>query len=87
MPMFFSVQKWLSIEPPIFAMINYIGVEGFTFQFPSGLFPSDYVLDRSELLTPEIMIENFDIESGEIMRPAFDVIWQSIGEPGRPPDS
>ncbi|TFI51958.1 hypothetical protein BLD44_023585 [Mastigocladus laminosus UU774] len=38
-----------------------------------------YSIDRDILLIPEIVIEDYAAKASNILRPAFDAIWQACG--------
>jgi hypothetical protein len=38
-------------------------------------------VDRDYLLIPEILVESYDTPASEILRPAFDAVWQACGFP------
>jgi hypothetical protein len=41
---------------------------------------ADGVLVRKmNLIIPEVMVENFDYDLAEIMRPIFDTVWNAAG--------
>lgn len=80
---FLAVQKQLGIEPPLFIMISFLGVKGFKIGFTSpnsGVYGvQEHVIDRTDLVLPEIMVEDFDRELTEVMKPAFDIIANAAG--------
>jgi hypothetical protein len=40
---------------------------------------TDHLIDRDSLLTPEMLVESFDCDPAEVMKPAFDAIWSAAG--------
>ena len=36
-------------------------------------------IDRPDLIVPEILIQDFDCNLGEALKPAFDAIWNASG--------
>jgi len=83
LPTYLSVQRELGVEPPLFIMVSLLGVSGYTMGVDRARFMFDeaYPIDRDALLVPEIMIETFDCDVTEVMRPAFDAIWNATGWP------
>ena len=80
---FLALQKELGVEPPVFMMLSLSGVRGYRMgvdQSRIGL-SEDNRIDRDALVLPEIMIESFDCDAAEVMRPAFDAIWNACGWP------
>lgn len=41
-------------------------------------------IDRMNLIIPEVIVENFDSDLAEIMRPIFDTVWNAAGYIGSP---
>jgi len=80
---FFSIQKKLGVEPPLFIMLTLLGVAGYTMAVDRArlIWHSDYPIDRDSLLIPEVMVENFECDPAEVMRPAFDAVWNAAGWP------
>ena len=81
---FLLFQKDLGVEPPLFIMLSLLGVHGFEMSVGHELirFPSErYPIDRDALLIPEIMIESFNCDPAEVMRPIFDAVWNATGWP------
>jgi hypothetical protein len=82
---FVSIQKKLGIEPPLLIMLTLLGVSGYTIPANPLRFPLHYLkphpVDRNTLLIPEIVIDNFDFDAPQVMRPIFDAIWNAAGWP------
>lgn len=83
LPRFLSIQKKLGVEPPLFIMLTFLGVAGFTMAVDRARFiwREDHPIDRDSLLIPEIMIEKFECNAAEVMKPAFDAVWNAAGWP------
>jgi hypothetical protein len=75
---YLAAQKQLGVEPPIFVMISLLGVKDFKISFDgldNWIFEAqEHLIDRADLKVPEIMIDDFDSELTEVMKPAFDTI-------------
>ena len=69
----------LGCDPPIGVALTLVNVQGFhiTTEGPPSL--SGHGLDREILGIPEVVAESFDIDVPTLMRPVFDVLWQSCG--------
>ena len=39
----------------------------------------DYPIDRPNLVIPEVMIDRFDCDPAEVMKPIFDTVWNAAG--------
>ena len=82
LPRYLSIQKDIGVEPPLFIMLSLLGVCGYIMavrRYPS----LDYIqpIDRDALVLPEVLAENFDCDPAEVMKPAFDAIWNAAGWP------
>ncbi|MBW4598014.1 MAG: ATP-binding protein [Brasilonema angustatum HA4187-MV1] len=76
---YLQLQKNLEVNPPIFIMLSLLGVKGYTMAVNT-LFPyEENSIDRDILIIPEIVVEDYAAESSEILRPAFDAVWQACG--------
>lgn len=80
---YLQVQKQLGVLPPLFIMLSLLGVLGYTIQAhrPNPSTPDIYSIDKNDLIIPEIMIESFDCDLKEIMKPAFTTFWNAAGWP------
>lgn len=81
-----NILKHYSINPPIFIMLSLLGIKGYDIATDGGL---GRRIDRrefiqSDLLPSEVMIDNLNFNSAEVMKPIFDVIWNAAGWPGSP---
>ncbi len=80
----------LGIELPIYVFLTLINVKDYKFHLDDD-FRNIYgvrfimrgenkpVIDRNNLIIPEITISNYESHPAEILRPAFDLIWNSVG--------
>lgn len=87
LPRFLSIQKRLGVEPPLFVMVSLLGVSGYVVK-PAGSHIDPFwwserakPIDRDAILLSEIMIDSFDVDSAEVMRPVLDAIWNASGWP------
>lgn len=71
----------LEIEPPILISINIFGVKGFG--HPSH-FGDTYPIDREHLNPPDVLIENYNVDLGKLLKPIFDSLWNACGIPKSP---
>ena len=39
------------------------------------------LIDRNDLLIPDVLIENFDNDLIQKLKPLFDIVWNSCGYP------
>jgi len=84
LPIYLSTQKRLDIAPPLFVMLSLLGVSGYIMDVSRRLNLSGehiYPVDRDALVLPEIVIESFEVDAAEVMRPIFDSVWNAAGWP------
>ena len=83
LPSYFQAQTRLNVQPPALVMLSVLGVKGYTMYVSGievGLNGGDPI-DRDILVAPEILVENFSDEPGQVLKPAFDAIWNAAGYP------
>jgi hypothetical protein len=83
----FGVLKKLSIEPPFFVGLSLLGVRGYTvlldrMRHGLAMTMNSRPIDRDNLIIPEIMIEDFEIDRSVAFRPLFDPVWNACGHVG-----
>lgn len=79
---FLSVQKTLGVTPPLFVMLSLMGVSGYTMVVgPDVSIGPDQFIEKDMLLIPEVMVESFENDPMEVMKPLFDIIWNAAGFP------
>lgn len=69
----------LSITPPIFLFLSLLQVKGYKIERKDRYFDEGYSIDRKLLLLPETIIDNYDNEAKNILKPLFDLIWNACG--------
>ncbi len=75
-----KAEQELGIQPPFSIMISLIWVKGYTLIGNSRGFGGRSVpIDRDLLLLPDILVDNYELHATDILRPAFDAIWQAAG--------
>lgn len=80
-----TLQKSLGIDPPFFIMVSFLGVRGYKIvhpKFDNTFYSSTDEIDRNNLIIPEVMVEDFDVNLAEVMRPIFDAVWNAAGRSG-----
>jgi Putative DNA-binding domain len=80
---FLDLLKELELEPPIILMMSLVGVKGMELGIDSEFynFPEAVPFDREIIPLPECIIDSFEIEPDQVLRPMFDVAWQACGQP------
>ncbi|MBD1932716.1 MULTISPECIES: AlbA family DNA-binding domain-containing protein [Cyanophyceae] len=79
---FLPLQQNLGVEPPLFIMLSFLGVKDYIMGVNSGFGRSfGSPIDRDFLLVPEVVVEDFNFNSAQIMKPIFDAVWNAAGFP------
>jgi hypothetical protein len=80
----------LGIELPIYLFLAIINVKNYNFHVDDAFryhhevryglgYGNKPVINRNNLLIPEITINDYESTAAKILRPAFDLIWNSVG--------
>ncbi|MHB8629022.1 MAG: hypothetical protein ACYDBJ_20610 [Aggregatilineales bacterium] len=85
MPELKRIYDWMGVNLPIFITVSVTDVNGYI-MFINGNLPRFQIehIDRNELLIPEILIDSFDVNFGDLMKPIFDAMWNAAGFDGSP---
>lgn len=77
-PRYLQFFKQAGISPPIWCFLTLTDVKGAYIhcQRDHSWFPP---IDRSDLFIPEIVIDDLNVGPDELLRPLFDMIWNSAG--------
>lgn len=78
-PGYLSILKENAISPPFVIMLSFLGVRGYRLYTQRVRY--SHGIDRENLLIPEVMAEDYDVDAGRIMRPIFDAMWNAGGQP------
>jgi hypothetical protein len=80
---YISFFKTYGISPPFVIMLSIINANGYKLLHkPSYSFlHNSKIFDRNELILPEVLIESFDSDITEIMKPVFYTVWNTAGFP------
>lgn len=82
LPNYLKIQKIFSITTPIFIFLSMIKVKDYIIGYNAGLGRSSgYPIDRDNLILPEIMIEDYNVDLSTVMKPIFDAVWNAAGYP------
>jgi hypothetical protein len=77
-PRFVGFQRDIGITPPLVLMLSLLGVKNFA--LTTGTYSvTDSRIDRDALMSPDILIEDFNFEADILLRPVFDFLWQAAG--------
>jgi Putative DNA-binding domain len=74
----------LDVEPPLFVLVSFLGVKDYRILFNPDVFEDiyDHRIDRSNLIMPEVVIDSYDCNLTEVMKPIFDTIANAAKWPG-----
>jgi hypothetical protein len=72
---YLAVYEFLGVERPFVLTLSLLDVKGFA--MPN--LPGGHAIDRSDLILPEVVIDEIDASPSSIWKPTFDLIWQSCG--------
>ena len=83
---YMAQMQLLGIQPPVFVMSTLLGVKGFYLWVSTDEYPesvrgagANVPFDRDVMLLPDLIIEDLNTPAEEILRPAFDALWQAGG--------
>ncbi len=77
----FNIQSSLGVVPPILVMLSLLSVKGAT-MYTGPFSSSGDAVNRDHLLAPEALAESFTSDPGQLLKPAFDAIWNAFGYSG-----
>lgn len=74
------VLKELEVYPPVAIFLTLLGAKGYRMsERPGGWADEHYEIDRDILLLPESIIESYDVDPKNVLKPIFDLIWNACG--------
>ena len=79
---FLELQRFLDSNPPFFVMVSFLGIKGYKIALQRSIHHiAEYTseIDRNNLIIPEVMIEDFDANVADTLRPIFDAVWNAAG--------
>jgi hypothetical protein len=82
-PKLLETQKQMGVQPPLVLMLSLLGVSGCIMgtRVLMALRHESYPIDRNALLVPKVLLENFEGDPAEVLRPVFDAVWNAAGWP------
>ena len=71
----------LEIEPPYYAFLCFVGVQGCTIALRRGMGwrNQERVLRQDSIVLPEVVIDDRNVEPIKVLKPAFDMVWNAFG--------
>ncbi len=78
-----KVLQKLGVEPPLIILLTLVNAKGFSLSFGQQeqfyLLRSFNPFDRDIMLLPDVQVEAFDQSNIAVLKPLFDIIWNSGG--------
>jgi hypothetical protein len=83
---YLRIQNKLEIEPPFFVLLSLLNVAGYNLPTKNRTMGGHKVnlIDRNNLIVPELLVEDNTLAPQAILKPAFDAIWNAAGLPQSP---
>ena len=69
----------LGVTPPLVVMPSLLGVLGCHIVRGHRALPTSVPTDRNDLLLPDVLVEDEGTDAAQLLRPAFDALWQAAG--------
>jgi len=71
----------LTVSPPFAVLISLVNVDGFVLAIPNKWRYRDHdtPIDQSNLLLPEVILDDYDDNIEKKLQPIFNIMWQSSG--------
>lgn len=76
---YLNLLRELGVNPPIVIFLTLTGVQGYEMGVDRMRFWDKQKIDRDILQLPEAIIDSYEIDSKNILRPMFDLIWNACG--------
>jgi hypothetical protein len=79
LPKLVKIQEEIEIPPPFFVMLSLLGVDGYKLAIGGHTFSYDEPIAEKNLIMPESLISDYDFDVDEVLRPIFNIIWNTVG--------
>ena len=78
---YYSFAEAFEIDPPYYLFLSFVGVRGCSFGVGRGRWMSDeaVVMRQETLILPEVVIQSREDPPHQVLRPAFDMVWNAFG--------
>lgn len=76
---YLDLLKDLGVNMPMVVFLTLIGVKGYRMYLDIGMMDDNYPIDHDILQLAETIVDSYDIEAKDILRPMFDMIWNACG--------
>ena len=84
LPRYFDAMKKLGVRPPVFLALSLIGISGYSMYVPpeaqwSYAHRTGGKIEDGSLIMSEVMVDTFESDLGEVLKPIFDAVWNAAG--------
>jgi len=81
LPRYLEELQALQVTTPIYILLSLVGTTGYSFLVPDGrgLGFTGSATDRDLISLPEVVLNDFGVDVGRVLRPAFDMLWNAFG--------
>lgn len=84
LPRWLALQRHMGVQPPLLVMLSLIGVNGLAIETRTSAISTrgPDPIDREVLMLPDVLLDAFECDAAQVLRPAFDVLWNAAGYAG-----
>jgi hypothetical protein len=85
LPGYLSVQRGLGVDPPILIGLSLLDLRGHSiaaFNLQYHFREKPYPIRSDSIIWPEALIETYECNVAEVMKPMFDALWNAAGYQG-----
>lgn len=83
LPPYLAFLDELGVQPPVYIGLSLLGVKGYRMATREPrISRSPDIIDRTNLILPEIAVDDFSTDPFRLLRPVFDMIWNAAGWAG-----
>jgi hypothetical protein len=80
LPQLLGALDRLGVAPPAYVFLSLLGVRGYRFAVHPRLYMrGPGTSDRNDLILPELLIQNFNVQPHQALKPLFDMVWNAFG--------
>lgn len=76
---YLQLLKLLKVGMPVVLLLSVLDVKGYVLAITSQKDITRYPIDRDHLIINEILIENYAVDASQVLRTAFDAVWNAGG--------
>lgn len=76
------ISQKISVQPPLAIMLSILGVQGFKVMSGQHGHVTGVTITRDWLLLPEVLVTDYSEDLRQVLKPAFDIVWNAGGWSG-----